>query len=433
MSSLNSCFHQERVMKLAHRFARLCLGLATIAAASSSLAADWPQWRGPERTGISQETGLLPEWPAEGPKLLWQRTDVGGGYSTPSIVGDRIYLLGNEGNDNEYVQCLRVGDGEVIWKTTIGKVGHPDQRPPYPGSRSTATVDGDALYVLGSDGDLACLDAESGSIRWSKNVRADYGGKYGEWAYSESPLVDGDVVVCTPGGEEATMLALNKRNGEVVWRSAIPGGDEAGYASIIVVETDGVKQYVQFMAKGVVGVAAETGKFLWRYEKTAEGSPANIPTPVEDGGYVYTAAGRSGGGLVRLKYDGSQFDVEEVYFTPSLPKAIGGTVKVGDYLYGTSRGLLCVTFTSGEVKWEDRSIGASSICFADGNLYLHGENGDVALVEATPEQYVEKGRFTPPNPPDRGNSKAWAYPVVANGRLYIRELGSLWCYDVQAN
>ena len=394
-------------------------------------ADDWPQWRGPHRNGISAETGLLKEWPKNGPKLLWQAKDIGSGYSTPAVVGDHVYLLSNTGNDNEFVQALEAQGGKQLWSTRIGKVGNPDQRPNYPAARSTPTVDGEFLYALGSDGDLVCLARKTGAVSWQKNVRAELGGRPGEWAYSESPLVDGDTVVCTPGGSEATIVAAAKKTGDVIWKSAVPGGDEAAYASAIIIEIGGLKQYVQFLQKGVVGVAADTGEFLWRYDKTAEGSPANIPTPVAHDEFVYTAAGRSGGGLVKLTVDQRDVDAEPVYFTNQLPTSIGGSVEVGGYLYGTNRrGLMCADFVTGEMKWQDRSVGAGSVCYADGHLYVHGEDGEVALVEATPEEYREKGRFTPPDQPDRGRSKAWAYPVIANGRLYIHDFGSLWCYDI---
>jgi outer membrane protein assembly factor BamB len=404
------------------------LGLSCFLAA----AADWPQWRGPERNGISKETGLLKEWPENGPPQLWRVDDLGRGYSTPSVVGDRLYLMSNEGDNDEFVRALSVKDGQQIWSTRVGGVGENPANTNYPGARSTPTVDGQLLYALGSDGDLACLERSSGKIRWQKNLRKEFGGKPGQWAYAESPLVDGDKIICSPGGEEATMVALNKMSGDLIWKSAIPGGDEAAYASPIIVETGGVKQYVQFLQNGLVGVDANTGKFLWRYERTAKGSPANIPSPIERDGFIYSATGRAGGGLVKLKAGPDGIEAEEIYFSKMLPTAIGGAVLVDGHLYGTTgQSTLCVDFKSGEVKWQERGVGAGGILYADGRLYIHGEqNGEVALVEATPEAYRELGRFTPLEQPDRGRAKAWAYPVVANGRLYIRDQNVLWCYDV---
>jgi outer membrane protein assembly factor BamB len=399
----------------------------------SSLAGDWPQWRGPERDGVSKETGLLKEWPKDGPKLLWQVTDIDYGYSTPAVVGERLYLLSNKGNDDEFVLALGVKDGKRAWSQRLGKVG-PNQGPQYPGARSTPTVEGDRLYALGSDGDLACLDSAGGEVRWKKNLRSDFGGQPGLWAYSESPLIDGDKLVCTPGGKEATLVALNKNSGEVIWKCAVPGGSAAAYSSIVIAEAGGVKQYVQLLGNGLVGVDARTGKFLWRYEKATKGSPAVIPTPVAHDGYVYSSAAVVGGGLVKLKARDGAVEAEPVYFKKSLPTSIGGAVRIGDYLYGTTgQGLQCVEFTTGNEKWQDKCVGAGAICAADGLLYIHGENGMVALVEATPEAYREKGRFAPPGQPKhtRQREQAWAYPVVANGRLYLRDLGVLWCYDVK--
>lgn len=412
--------------------------LAAIAASvvltvDSACADDWPQWRGPQRDGLSSETGLLKEWPKEGPPLVWERKDIGLGYSTPAVRGDRIYLLGNEGDENEFVQALAVKDGSRAWRTQLGKVG-PNQRQNYPGSRSTPTVDGEVLYALGSDGDLACVDLSNGAVSWKKNLRSDFGGKPGSWAYAESPLVDGDVLVCTPGGADATIVALSKRSGDVLWRSAIPGGDEAAYASAVVTEIGGVRQYIQFLGKGVVGVDAKSGKLLWRYEGTAQGSPANIPTPVTQGDYVYSSSGRGGGALVKIKAAAGGFEVEPVYAGRKLPTDIGGAVLVGEHLYGTGGSLMCVNFKTGEIAWDDRALGAASISHADGRLYLHAqETGEVGLAEATSSGYREKGRFTPPNLPERGRSKAWTYPVVANGRLYIRDWDTLWCYNVAAS
>lgn len=402
---------------------------------SSLFANDWPQWRGPQRDGISQEKGLLADWPKDGPKLVWQRTDIGSGYSTPAVVGDRIYVLSNEGLEDEFVQALDAKDGSRIWRVRLGKVGNPEQKPPYPGSRSTPTVDGDVLFALGSDGDLVCVETAKGAMRWHAKLRTEFGGKPGIWAYSESPLVDGDRVICSPGGSDATIIALNKKDGAVIWKCAVPGGDNAAYASPIVVEAGGVKQYVQLLEQGLVGVDAKAGAFLWRYDKAISIYKANIPSPMIKGDLIYTGGAGKGGGAVRIKNSDGKVVAEQVYFSPKLPTAIGGAVIVGELLFGTTgQAMLCADFKTGELKWEERALGAASLCVADGRLYLHGENGDVALVEPTAEGYREKGRFTPPAQPKRLNQmeKAWAYPVVANGKLHLRDHGSLWCYDVKA-
>ncbi len=416
---------------LAARLQSLALGSLF---ALSLHAGDWAQWRGPHRDGVSAEKGLLSSWPKEGPPLLWQVADLGAGYSTPAVVGDRLYLLGNEGLENESVQARSAKDGRRLWSVRIGNVGNPKQDPNYPAARSTPTVEGKMLYALGSDGDLVCLETATGKERWRKSLRADFGGLPGVWAYAESPLLDGDKLICTPGGTNATLVALNKNTGAVIWRCAVPGGDEATYSSAIIVEAGGGRQYVQFLAKGLVGVEAKSGKFLWRYEKTAVGSPAVILTPIAEKDLIYSGAYRAGGGLVKLKVTNGAVEPEQIYFSPKLPIGLGGVVKAGDYFYGsTSQAYLCVEFASGAVKWEERTAPAAS-CFADGRLYLHAENGEVALVEPSPEGYHEQGRFAPPEQPKRANQmeKAWAYPVIANGRLYIRDVGKLWCYDVKA-
>jgi outer membrane protein assembly factor BamB len=417
-----------------------CLSALSVAGSASPAApaSDWPQWRGPQRNGISTESGLLKQWPAEGPKLLWQVHDIGDGFSTPSVAGTRIYLMSNRGLEDEFVQVFSTGNGKPIWTTRVGKVGNPDQDPPFPKARSTPTVDGDFVYALGSDGDLVCLEAGNGKIRWQKHLRQEFGGKPGTWAYAESPLVDSDVVVVTPGGTQATMVALDKKTGAAVWTSAIPGGDPAGYASAIIVQAGGRKQYVQFLEKGIVGVDAKTGQFLWRYADVVKG-PAQAFTPVAGGEYVYGGALSIGGGLVRLKADAGGVAAEQVYFARGLPNGFGGAVLVGDYLYGTDTGGQClaVEFTTGKVMWKTDSLGSASLAYADGRLYLHAWNGAVGLVEATPDGYRENSRFSPPNQPKKKQAgpfseHAYAYPVIANGRLYIRDLGTLWAYDIKA-
>jgi hypothetical protein len=414
----------------------LCVGIAVISAAAQ--AADFPQWRGPNRDGISPEKGLLQEWPEGGPKLLWQKNELGEGYSTPAIAGGRIFLISNTGLDDEYVQALELKNGERIWKTKLGKVGNPDQRPNYPGARSTPTVDGDLVFAMSSDGDLVCVDAARGEEKWRKQLRTEFGGKPGIWAYAESPLVDGDMLIVTPGGKEATMLALNKKTGDVIWKSptTLPEGEPAGYASTIIVHAAGMKQHVQFCGKGLVGLDPETGKTLWRYDHTAAGAAATIATPVAGGEYVYSGTNYTGAGLAKLSREGADWKADEVYYNKKdLPTAIGGSVLVGDYLYGTNKELtLCIDFKTGEAKWkEPRFISPASVLYADGRLYFHGqEKGDLALVEATPEGFKNRGHFTPPGIPDRGSGKAWEYPVISDGKLYIHDWGTLWCYDIQA-
>ena len=408
------------------------LAAAWLTATCAVRADDWPQWRGVHRDGTSKENGLLKSWPKDGPKQLWKNTEIGGGFSTPSIVGGHVYLIGDK-DGQEYLVVLNAKDGKEQWRTKIGPVGK-NNGPQYPGARSTPTVDGDRIYVLGSDGDLACVEPAKGDIKWKKNLKSDFAGKVGNWAYAESPLIDGDVVVCTPGGKEATLAALNKKTGETIWKASVPEGDAAGYGSVIAVDAAGSRQYVQFVANGVVGVDAKSGKYLWRYNKTKDPF-ATIPTPIFHDDCVFTST-RSGSGLVRVKAS----TAEEVFFNKTALNSIGTPVVVGNYLYATDgrNNLVCMDFKTGEVKWSDPSVGTASLCYAGGLLYVRGQGGNgfgaekdpifIALVEPTPDGYKERGRF---QQPDHGNRPAWPHPVVANGRLYLRDQGVLLCYDVK--
>ena len=276
---------------------KLCKGaiLFSLCLAQSINAADWPQWRGPDRTGISAEQGLLQQWPKAGPAQLWRIDTAGDGYGAPAIAAGLVYVTGNRGVDDEFVQALSASDGSAKWTYRLGKVGNPDQQPPYPSSRSTPIIDGSTLFALSSDGELVSLEAATGKLNWRKSLRTDFDGVPGKWAYAESPLLDGDVLVATPGGKTATLVALNKNTGALIWKSAVPGGDAAAYASAIRTDAAGHAQYVQFLDKGVVGVDAKTGQFLWRYEKTSTG-PANIPTPIAFKNYIYSANARRIGG-----------------------------------------------------------------------------------------------------------------------------------------
>ena len=408
------------------------VALAVFGVLTAARADDWAQWRGPARDGISQEKGLLKAWPKDGPKLLWQVSDIGLGYATPAVAGNRLFALSNEGLNDEFVRAFSTKDGKRLWSTRLGKVGNPDQQPSYPGARSTPTIDGKFLYALGSDGDLACLEIATGKVVWTKSLRADFGGVPGVWAYAESPLVDGGRLIVSPGGESATVVALDKKTGKTLWKSPIPGEKAASYASAIATTLAGRRQYVQFLSKALVGLDAATGKLLWRFDKTFDTQYGmHAFTPIAAGNLVYSAAATAGG-AAKIARGAEGFTADSVYVERKAYNGLGGAVKVGDCLYGTTRAtLLCTEFSTGKVLWEERGVGTGSVCYADGLLYVRGENGDVALVEATPTGYVERGRFTPPGPPDRGQAKAWPYPILASGKLYLRDLGSLWCYDLR--
>ena len=402
----------------------LLASLAVIGLSLPAYAADWPQWRGPERTGISGDTGLLQEWPKDGPKLVWKITELGTGYSSPAIVKGVIYIQTTRKGE-EFAVALDEKTGKETWATKLGKVG-VNRGPQYPGTRATPTVDHDKLYCLASDGELNCLDLK-GKVVWHKNLAKEFDGVVGMWAYTESVLIDGDALICTPGGSKATLAALKKTDGSVIWKSEVPGGDIADYASIMIVEGGGKKQYVQYMRKALVGVDAKTGKFLWKYNATQD-QGASMLTPVVSKGKVFVAGARKGGGLVELKADGEGVSATEVYFERAVAPGIGGAVLLDGYLYGQSgQNLFCAEFATGKVMWTDKSVGPASICYADGRLYIRGHSGEVVLVEASPKAYAEKGRF---KQPDKTKTPGWPHPVVANGKFYLRDMDVLLCYDV---
>lgn len=412
---------------------RLALtGLALTLSLAVGIAADWPQWRGPNRDGISRDTGLLQEWPKDGPAVRWKLTDIGPGYSSPAVVGGKVYIQTTKDQD-EFALCLDEKTGKEIWRSPIGKVGK-NRGQDWPGTRASPTVDGDRVYCLASAGELTCLGTD-GKQKWQKDIFKDFSGLVGtgimSWAYSESVLVDGDAVICTPGGDTATLAALNKMTGAVIWKAPVEGNDSAEYASIVALEAGGVKQYATFLRKGVVSVEAKTGKVLWRYAKTVDFG-ANILTPVVYQDKVFTAGSRSGGGLVEIKAADGKVEAKEVYFEKSLGSSIGGAVLVDGHLYGTTTGggLYCVEFATGKEKWREKSIANASLCYADGRIYARSHTtGDVYLVEANPKEYVERGHF---KQADRTKTPAWPHPIVANGGLYVRDMNVLVCYEVGA-
>jgi outer membrane protein assembly factor BamB len=408
------------------------IGTALLAGlATASLADDWPQWRGPDRSDISRETGLLRNWPSGGPRLLWTFTDAGTGYSGPAVVGDRLYLMGADA-DND---CLFAVDGRTqrkAWSVPFEPRFHNDYGD---GPRGTPTVDGNRVYGLGGGGVLACVEAATGRKLWSVDLKKDLGGQMmSGWGYSESPLVDGDQVVCTPGGSRGTLAALDKTTGKLRWRSK-DYTDTAGYASVVVATVGGVRHYVQMTGESVAGVAAADGRLLWR---VARASPtAAIPTPVVHDNRVYVTSGYDAGcALVELTPNGDGTTAKQVYANHTMVNHHGGVVLVGEQVYGHSArgGWICQELTSGRVTWKSNKLGKGSLTCADGCLYCYAEDdGTVALVEASPAGWNEKGRFKIPRETSlpRQSGRIWTHPVVANGRLYLRDQDLLFCYDVR--
>jgi outer membrane protein assembly factor BamB len=414
--------------------------LAALLAVTSASAADWPGWRGAHRDGVSTETGLLQEWAPGGPPLEWKATGIGTGYSGVALVGDRIYVTGDK-DGNQQVFALDRNGGGILWRAKMGPTF--DERRGG-GPRGTPVVDEGRLYALGTAGDLVCLEAETGKEIWRKNLERDYGGKMmSKWMWSESPLVDGDRLIFTPGAGNAGLVAVDKVTGEDIWRSVIPeigpeGKDGAGYSSVVVSHGAGVKQYVQLMGRGVVGVRASDGKYLWGYNRVANGV-ANVATPIVRGDLVFASTGyRTGSVLLELEKAGDGVKAKERYFldAKTLQNHHGGLVLVGDHVYaghGHNKGFpICVELESGKVAWGGniRNAGTDSatVIYADGRIYFRYQNGVLILVEASPGGYVEKGSFEIPEVRD----PSWPHLAIADGRLYVREQDNLYCYDVRA-
>lgn len=390
--------------------------------------ASWPQFLGAERNNQSEETGLLKKWPGGGPKLISTIRGLGIGFSNIAIEGGTLYSMGNEG-EREFVYAYSLETGEKTWTY--------DNAPAYhngfgDGPRGTPTLDGEYLYALGANGDLCCLTRADGKQVWKKSLVKEFGTGIPSWGICESVLIDGDRVVCTPGGRGATMVALNKLTGEVVWKQATPQGEGPAYASIIVAEEGGVKQYVNYTSTGMIGMRADNGEFLWRDDSSSNGT-ANCSAPVFADGIVLTASGYGKGATaVTLTTVGGKPGAKFAYHTNDLKVHHGGLVLLDGHVYGSNDpGILtCVELKTGKTKWQNRSVGKGSLTYADGHLYLRSEGGPMALVEATPSGYKESGKF---EPKERSARPAWTYPVVCGGKLFLRDQEILQVYDVRGN
>ena len=400
---------------------------------ASVFGEDWTQWRGPNNDGKSRETGLLASWSAEGPKLLWSCENMGFGFSNIAVVGDRIYSMGDHGNDcNLY--ALDKKDGNVIWKTRVGRSGGTTN---HKGPRCTPAVDGNRIFAIGQFGDLVCADVKTGKLIWSINVKQKLGGRVmSTWDCSMSPIIDGNQVVLPIGGEQGTVIAFDKNSDElkILWQTK-QITDAAAYTSLVPVEIGGVKQYILRTANNLYGISAAEGKTLWHAE--AEGRTAVCSDPVywkegDDTCYILTSCAYGIGAFgYKVTGKGADFKVEQIYEAPSLTSHHGGMVEVNGHFYLlTNFAMVCVDPKNGQTLWNNKSVGKGSIFAVDGKLILRKEtgDGDIAMIVASPTEYKELGRFPQP---DRTDKNSWTYPTVVDGRLYIRDQGLLLCYEVK--
>jgi outer membrane protein assembly factor BamB len=410
-----------------HRILRTALA-TTVAALSLPVVVsnrtldDWAQWRGKNRDGISAERGLLKDWPAGGPKLAWTVKGAGEGYSSFAVAGGKVYTLGARGG-TEYTMAFDEATGKKLWEVATGSRFRNDRGD---GPRGTPTIDGGQVYAYGASGDLAVLDAATGKIAWKINVLEKFGGRNITWGLSESPLVMADRILINAGGANASIVAVNRKDGSLIWKS---GTDEAGYSSGILVPFEGIPQAIFFSASHGVAVDARDGRQLWTYGKASNGT-ANVATPIARGNKVFFSSNYgTGAGLVELTASGKNISAREVYFTRDMMNHHATSILSGDYLYGFSNAILtAMKFDTGEVAWRDRSVGKGSVVFADDRLYLFSENGVVGLAEANPAGYKEHGRFEIRT----GSLPTWSHPVVANGKLYLRDQDTIYAYSVAA-
>jgi len=397
--------------------------------ASSGLGGggSWPCFLGPNRDNVSRETGLLQQWPPSGPSLAWHTPGLGQGYSTVSISDGIVFSMGTPENQ-ESLLAIGLDDGKALWSVPTG--GPVFQEASGNGPRSTPTIDGGHAYALGAAGDLICVDIKSKAVRWHKNLPQEFGAQVLQYGFSESVLIDGPRLICTPGGQTATMVALDKNTGAVIWKSMVPTLPASAYASPIVAVTGGTRQYINFLSRGVVGVKASDGQFLWGNDAVANAN-AICSTPLFIKDHVFASASYgAGAALIQLAPADQGVQATLVYHSREMKNHHGGMVAAGSYVYGADDEILtCFSLDQGRAVWKNRSVGKCSLTLADGHLYVRGERGPVALVDATPNGYHETGRFVPPK---NGTAPAWPYPVVAAGRLFLRDQDELLCYSLRA-
>ena len=390
---------------------------------------DWSDWRGPRRDGISRETGLLVDWRTTKPRRVWQR-ELGIGYSSMTVVGDRLFTMGAEA-EAEYVYCLGTADGATIWKVHSGTTFKNNYGN---GPRGTPVVDGNLVYALGANGDLLCLEKDAGRVVWQKNVLEDFDAKNIRWGVSSTPLVDGDKLIVNAGGKSASVVALDKKSGRVIWKTY---DDVAGYSSPIRIDVHGprgsgaspVSEYVVFCGRSLVGISPADGSVHWKYEWLTT-NDMNIATPIFDPRtrMLYVSASRDTGrcSAYRLTAGPDTVRAKQVYTNKVMKNHYNSCVLLDGHLYGYDNSVLkCQELATGKVRWTNRSVGKGAVISAQGHLFVLGEKGGMAVVEATPEAYIEKGRFEA-----LVSKRAWTPPALARGKLYVRDLERITCIDI---
>ena len=413
-----------------------CLLVAAVAVPDPAVTADdsntklvqedWADWRGPRRDGISRQTGLSLDWTTAKPRRVWQR-ELGVGYSSMSVVGDRLFTMGAE-QAAEYIFCLDATDGSTLWKVHSGtafKNSYGD------GPRGTPIVEGDRVYALGGSGDLLCLEARSGEGAWQTNILKQFGAKNIRWGVSTTPLIDGRKLIVNVGSKQASIVAFDKTDGKVIWKTH---DDVAGYSSPVRIDIpsgDGppVPHLVVWCGKSLVGLKPSDGSVQWKHEWLTT-DDMNIATPIFEPATrtLYVSASRGTGRCTAYRLSAAEGSVtsEELYTNKQMKNHYNSCVLLKGFLYGFDNSVMrCQELATGKILWTNRTVGKGAVISAQGHLIGLGEKGEMALVEASPKAYTEKGRFQA-----LASKRAWTPPALARGKLYVRDLERITCIDI---
>ncbi|MBI5093750.1 MAG: PQQ-like beta-propeller repeat protein [Candidatus Hydrogenedentes bacterium] len=402
------------------------MALVALVMSSAVWGADSPQFRGPNRDGIFKDTGLLKTWPAEGPALEWKVDGVGQGYASVAVADGTIYVTGMQEDKQGYLFAYDL-TGKQKWKVVYGPETLDAQAP---GSRATPTVDGDRVYIMSGVGVLTCFAIADQKQVWQVDVFKQFNGQAVDWAVSESPLVDGDLIFATPGGAEASVVALNKMTGKTVWTSK-GLGERSAYCSPVVFSFGGRRVLVTMTAKSVVGIDIKTGQVLWTHKHETEYDIHAVSPVCKDNVIYYTGGYGSGGGALEVSPDGSS--VTPKWSDKNLDCQHHGVVLVDGYIYGTGHKnskLMCLELASGKLMWTSDEVTQGDVVYGDGMLYVYEgpKKGIMSLVKAANAKFERAGSFQV----SQAKDKHWAHPVIANGRLYVRHAGTLYAYKVAA-